>query len=378
MVNKVDVIIIGAGTMGLSSGYYLAKSGKTVLMLDAYDPPHTQGSHHGDTRLFRHAYSGNLVYNALALRAHELWSQLERESGRKLFIPSGVLNISPDQDPAAEEKWKHALAFNLPVERLSLMEIKHRWPGFHFPKGYTGILERRAGYLLTDHVLNAYKELSIKHGAKLITGARVQSFEPAGTGFKVHTDAEAFEADQLVITTGAWAQQTAGSIQPPVTAVRQVVGWFETPDLFDVSRFPGFTFDTEDGLYYGFPSQDGSGVKIGRHDGGTVIDSNAPLRPFEENGDDEELLRSALRKYMPEANGKLIRGAACKYENTPDEDFIIDRHPEHKEVILACGFSGHGFKFASAIGELIARLVNGESASYDISAFKLNRFKPFA
>ncbi|MEK5058553.1 N-methyl-L-tryptophan oxidase [Paenibacillus shunpengii] len=375
MKNKVDVIIIGAGTMGLSSGYYLAKSGKSVLMLDAYEPPHTQGSHHGDTRLFRYAYTGDLVYNAMAVRAHELWSQLERESSSTLLIPSGVLNISPDHDPLAEEKWNNALAFNLSVERLSTMGIKHRWPGFHLPKGYSGILERRAGYLLTEPVLHAYKGLAERHGARLVTGAKVLHWESSGSGYIVHTAAEKYEADQLVITTGAWASETAESVKPPVAAVRQVIGWFEAPELFDVSQFPGFTLDTENGLYYGFPSKDGSGLKIGRHDWGTDIDPSAPLLPFQSGGEDEEILRQALHKYIPEANGRLIRGAACKYENTPDEDFIIDYHPDHKGVVLACGFSGHGFKFASAVGELISNLVNGDSIRYNLSAFRLDRFQ---
>lgn len=377
MRTSYDMIIAGAGSMGMSAGYYLARQGVSTLLIDAFDPPHSSGSHHGETRLMRHAYTGHEVYTQMALRADRLWKELEETGGEPLLIRSGVLNMGLSGSASLEAKRWRAEEYQLAVETLSPDEIVKRWPGIRLPEAYIGLYETEAGYLLSEACVRAYRQQALASGAVLLPNTPVKHIEISSNGAAVSTEAGRFTADKLILSLGAWFGSVGGLGPLPIRSVRKAVAWFESDEaLFDTARFPGFTFGSADGGFYGFPSIGGSGLKIGRHDGGREWRPGEPFEPFGTYEEDEADLRRALAAFMPRAAGRLQKGAVCKYELTPDEHFIIDRHPEHEHVLLAGGFSGHGFKFASAVGELLSDLAVKGRTGYDVSPFALSRFMP--
>jgi N-methyl-L-tryptophan oxidase len=370
-----DVIVVGAGSMGMSAGYFLAKHNVKALLIDKFDPPHVSGSHHGETRLIRHAYTGSRTYTAMALRADRLWKELEAESGQRLLVRSGVLNMGPADSGNLEQKWQTTEEFGLNVERLDPGEIRRRWRGIQIPESYVGLYEQEAGFLYSESCIRAYRQQALSLGARLLVNTQVTRINVWKNGITVHTLDGSYHADQLILCAGAWFGELESVMKLPIRSVRKAVAWFEADEvLYDVSRFPGFTYGGHGGGFYGFPSLGGSGVKIGRHDAGQEWHPGMPFQPFGEYAEDELDLRQALEAFLPQAAGRVLRGAVCKYEITPDEHFIIDKHPEHKHVIVAGGFSGHGFKFSGVVGEILAELTLEGKTEQDISPFALTRF----
>lgn len=370
-----DVIVVGAGSMGMSAGYYLARQGAAVLMIDAFDPPHTEGSHHGEPRLIRHAYSGGSPYISLALTADRLWREVEEETGMKLLVRSGVLNATDRELFSWDSRLADAERFGIPVERLEAEEIRHRWPGFALPDHFEGMYEPVAGYLYSERCVSAYRQLALYRGAELAVNSPVRRISAKRGSVTVHTDREVYHASAAVMTAGAWFGMLEPFVHLPIRAVRKVVGWFGTQSAdYDAGRFPGFTIGTKEGGFYGFPSIGGAGLKIGRHDTGAAWSPGEELAPFGSRPEDEGDIRHAVERYLPLAAGRLLQSAVCKYELTADEGFIIDRHPEHPHVWLAGGFSGHGFKFASAVGLVLAELALTGRTGRDLSPFRLSRF----
>ncbi|MBB3112485.1 N-methyl-L-tryptophan oxidase [Paenibacillus phyllosphaerae] len=372
-----DVIIVGAGSMGMSAGYYLARSGVRTLLIDAFDPPHGEGSHHGEPRLIRHAYSGGAAYIELALRAQRLWEEAEASSGLRLFERSGVLNMADPKVYSLHGRLSDAVRQGVQAEWLNAAEIRHRWPGIELPERFEGLYEPDAGYLHSESCVTAYRNLALAHGAELIVNTPVTGITAREGSVTVHTASGDYAAGAAILSAGAWFRTLAPFIELPIQAVRKVVGWFETQGGgFDAGRFPGFTLGTEHGGFYGFPSIQGAGLKIGRHDQGIPWHPGETPDAFGTYPEDEGDLRSALAAVMPQAAGRLLRSAVCKYELTPDEHFIIDRHPEHRHVWIAGGFSGHGFKFSSVIGEQLALLAQHLAPTADLRQFALSRFNP--
>ncbi|MED4600903.1 N-methyl-L-tryptophan oxidase [Paenibacillus validus] len=375
MKQSFDVIVVGAGSMGMSAGYHLAKRGIRTLLIDSFDPPHEQGSHHGEPRLIRHAYSGGPTYVSLALEADRLWLELEEASNQKLLVRSGVLNMADRALIKFQARIEDAGRAGVRVEWLDAAEIRHRWPAVRLPETYEAMYEPDAGYLFSERCVAEYRKLALVEGATILPYTPVEQIWSEGSGIRVRTRVGEFAADQTIISAGAWFKTLEPFVTLPIRAVRKTVGWFRSkPGLFDAGAFPGFTLGTDNGGYYGFPSIDGAGIKLGRHDGGLPWLPGETAAPFGHLEQDEGDLRQTLENYMPQAAGALLRGAVCKYELTPDEHFIIDRHPVHSNVILAGGFSGHGFKFSSAVGAVLADLIEGKKPSVDLGMFALSRF----
>jgi monomeric sarcosine oxidase len=375
--NHYDVIIVGAGSMGMAAGYYLSKGNQNTLLIDSFDPPHSLGSHHGDTRIIRHAYGESREYVPLALRAQQLWEELEQLSGKQLFSRTGVLCAGAPGSTFTNEVINSAKEFSLPLEIMDSNEINARWPGLRLPEGFIGCLETSSGILFSEECVRAFKELYIQKGKSLKTNSPVIDIEVGTDKTLVRTENAVYTADTLVVCAGAWSGKILErtGIYIPVKPTRKTVAWFECDhQLYDSSSLPAFTIDLIDRHYYGFPSLHNSGLKIGRHDGGQIVDPNQFNREFGEFIEDETDLRNFLSEYMPLANGRLVKGKTCLYTMTPDEHFIIDQHPEYKNLIIATGFSGHGFKFASVVGEIIADLVTNQKSAFDLSMFSLNRF----
>ncbi|WP_076302092.1 N-methyl-L-tryptophan oxidase [Paenibacillus odorifer] len=374
--NSYDVIIVGAGSMGMSAGYYLAKRGVKTLLIDAFDPPHTQGSHHGETRLIRHAYSGDPAYINLALRADHLWQEAEQLSGIELLVRSGVLNLADSAVYSFSGRLAEAMKRKVQVQHLDAGEIRRRWPGLNIPETFAAMYEPDAGYLYSERCISAYRQLALGQGAELLTNTSVVNITARESSVTVHTTNGDYHGASAILSAGAWFGALAPFVHLPIKAIRKVVGWFESSPAFAAGNFPGFTLGAEEGGYYGFPSIAGAGLKIGRHDTGLEWKPGTLLAPFGSETSDEQDLRRVLETYMPGAAGRLLKGSVCKYEHTPDEDFIIDRHPLHSNVLVAGGFSGHGFKFSSVVGEILADLATSGATNHNIQPFALSRFTP--
>jgi N-methyl-L-tryptophan oxidase len=373
-----DTLIVGAGSVGMAAGYFLSKAGHKVLLLDAGDPPHDGGSHHGSTRLIRHAYGEGAAYVPLALRAQQLWLELEQEADARVFERTGVVNIGPAGNPFMQEVQRSALQHGLCVESLDAAEGMRRWPAWRLSAQEGVSFEPDAGVLYCEQAIRSYRDLAIALGAALRTNTLVTGIElQAQSGVNVVTDTgERFSGRHLIVCAGKWTAALLRSFGAPlpVTRVRKTFAWFDAPPgLFAPEVFPGFAIASELGQYYGFPNLDGSGLKVGRHDGGQPVTTDAPLTPFGREPGDLPELENFLRRYLPDA-GKLRNGKTCEYDVTPDEHFIIDQLPGGANVHVATGFSGHGFKFANVIGEALAERITRGEARFDLSLFARERF----
>ena len=372
-----DVIIVGAGSMGMAAGYYFSKKGKKTLLIDSYIPPHNSGSHHGETRIIRYAYAEGEEYVPFILRAKELWSDLEKETQKQLFLPTGVLSVGDEKSDFIQNTISSSNSYSLPLDVMNASDIHRRWPGITIPGDFIGCFEPTSGVLKCEEIIKAYQQLAEIHGAAVLTNSRVTDITVHNGNVTVKTDHQTFHAEALVLTTGAWAQQLLSilDLKLPLSPVRKTFAWFEAEEQqFAQQHFPVFAFETPQGLYYGFPSIDGAGLKVGRHDGGEPFNLDEPLVDFGGRAGDKADLVQFLRQYMPAVH-QLKFGKTCKYTMTPDEKFIIDLHPKYPNVAIAAGFSGHGFKFSSAVGEALCHLIISGKNDVDISQFSIKRFE---
>lgn len=363
--------------MGMAAGAFLAQQKVKTLLIDAFDPPHNNGSHHGDTRMIRHAYGEGRQYVTLVKRAQQLWEDLERKSGYKIFEKTGVLGLGPSDSSFLQETVEAAKKYELPLQVLNADEVKDKWPGISIPNNYIGCFESESGLIYSEKAIQAYKEIAIENGAQLVTNTPVQQINMnKSDAVEIVTADTVFRAKKIIITVGAWADKLLPSLNLPIQPTRKVVGWFETQEgLYDSSNFPSFYVDDKDKMFYGFPNLNGTGLKVGRTDGGQEIDPNQHTQNFGKYDVDEGDLRYFLENYLPGANGALKEGRTCIYTLSSDHDFIIDHHPDNNNIIIACGFSGHGFKFGSVMGEVLSQMAIKGQTEYDISIFSLNRFQ---
>ncbi|MBB6448251.1 monomeric sarcosine oxidase [Geomicrobium halophilum] len=371
-----DVIVVGAGSMGMAAGYYLTRQGAKTLLIDAFDPPHTNGSHHGDTRIIRHAYGEGREYVPLALRAQTLWNELQQEVDETIFKKTGVLGFGPEGSAFIDEAIASSKQYSLPLELLDAGEVNKRWPGIKLPEGYKGCFEPESGVLYSENCIRAYRQLATKNNATILTNTPAKDIEIYEDSVSITTEQDTYTAKKLIISAGAWNEKVLSNLglDIPLQPTRQTTTWFDSdPSLYESDVFPAFFVDMPSGVYYGFPSFDGCGLKIGRHDIGQKTEPAYVNREYGIYPEDENYGREFLERYMPEAAGKLKRGIACIYTRTPDEHFIVDLYPQHSHVTIAAGFSGHGFKFASVIGEILSQLALDGNTEHDISIFSITR-----
>jgi len=385
--NQYDVIIIGAGSFGISTGYQLAKQGVSVLLIDAHNPPHTSGSHHGSARIVRSAYTMGPSYVKLALRSIELWKSLADDASRNadqleklpIYDPIGVISIGPSGSTFIESKTGSCHAFGIPFEKLSAHEIEARWPGFSLEQHMEGLFEPEGGILYSENIITLYKTLSIQQGAVLLTNTKVERIESHEAELHaVVTDKGSFYAPKVLVSAGAWSAQVLPELKGIVQPYRKPIAWFDAPaDIYGAPHFPAFIINNGvHNEYFGFPALDANGLKIGRHHGGHLAAADRPVPPFGAYPEDEQELVEALEKFLPKT-GKLLRGQICLYENAPGEEFIIDEVPGRSNVWFAGGGSGHGFKFASGIGEALSIALTKGKKEYplDWNAFTFKGVK---
>ena len=376
MPDDFDVIICGLGAMGSAAAYHLARAGHSVLGLDRYQPPHTFGSSHGLTRIIREAYFEHPLYVPLVQRAYELWGDLEKESGRKLFIQTGGLMIGPPEGVLVAGAKRSAEEHKLQYELLSAAEIRRRFPVLAPDEKMVAVSEPRAGILFPELAIQTHLDLGIKYGADLRFNEPVVRWEPDGDGVRVFTASGVYSGQKLLLSAGAWVNSLLSRPGLPLTVERQILFWFEpksSRDRFNPQICPVHIWEyARHRFFYGFPDL-GDGVKVAIHHEGELTNSESISR--EVAAVEIENMRTILRRFVPAADGALKSAAVCIYTNTPDEHFILDYHPDHRQVLIASPCSGHGFKFSPVIGELATKLLEDKTSGFDLSLFRMNRFR---
>lgn len=379
MPRTSDVIVLGLGAMGSAIAGALAGQGRRVTAFDAFTPPHTHGSSHGRSRIYRQAYWEDPRYVTLLLRARELWEKLERDSGHQLLHLTGGLMLGPRAGQLVQRSAESARRFDLPHEILSAAEIRRRWPIFQIDDETVGLLEQNAGYLDPELCVRQQLLQAARLSADLHCNEPVLAFHTAPGSVTVRTTQATYSAGHLVVAAGAWAPQVLADLGLPLRVTRQVVFWFEPAtslDLFRPERLPVYLFETApDALkLYGFPltGAEAEGVKVGVHGVDEVCTPDTASREIRPS--DEALIRRRLAASMPALNGRLVHAETCLYTITPDEHFVLGAHPHDPAITLALGFSGHGFKFAPVVGEAIAEMVAQGHTRHDLAMFSPGRF----
>jgi sarcosine oxidase len=369
---RFDSIVVGIGGMGSAALCHLARRGERVLGLERFSVPHELGSSHGLTRVIRLAYYEDPAYVPLLRRAYELWRELESRAGEQLLHVTGSIDAGPG---IFEGSLRSCEEHDLPHEVLTGAELSRRYPAYRLPAETQVLLQPDGGFLLPERCIVAHVNEAETRGAVVRTGERVLGWEPAGDGVRVRSDRGLYEAERLVLCAGAWSESVAQLPPGLVTAERQVLAWLDPlePELFQPQRFPVFNLVVPEGRWYGFPVFGVPGFKVGRyHHRGELVDPDAFDR--EPSREDEELLRSFAELYFPAGAGPTALLKTCLFENSPDEHFLLDLHPECPQAVVAAGFSGHGFKFCSVVGEILAELALTGETQHEIGFLRLDRF----
>lgn len=375
-MKQYDAIVIGVGGMGSAALFHLAHRGWKVLGLEQFDVPNEMGSSHGQSRMIRYTLQEHPSYVPLVRRAYELWHQLENSSRERLLVTTGSIRAGYEEDDYFRGAIEACDTHQIPYQVLTGPETNLRFPGYNFGSDVFAVYQADGGFLLPERCIVNHVFGALKAGAEVHGRERVLEWEPVGEGIRVRTDRDTYDAGRLVICAGPWAGKIEPVLAQHTAAERQVLGWFqpERPDLFRPDIFPVFGLFVEEGRFYGFPVYGVPGFKVGRshHLNQQVGDPDQLDREIHD--EDEALLRDFTRRYFPLAAGPALTLKTCMFTNSPDGHFILDVHPEYPQVSLASGFSGHGFKFASVIGEIMADLAETGETTHDLSLFRLSRF----
>ena len=372
-----DVIVIGTGGMGAAAACHLARRGVHVLGLDRFPVAHDRGSSHGQTRLIRLAYYEHPDYVPLLRRAFDLWRDLERDAGRPLLVESGLVMAGPASGAVIAGALTSARTHALPVERLTAAAATARWPALRVPEWWDVVYESTAGYLFVEDCVRAHAAAATRAGAELRSGVTVHGWRIAGGRVVVETNAGSFTADRLVLCPGAWATGLLQVPGVPLTVLRKSLFWFAASPGHETEhaagRLPCFAFDTPAGFFYGFPALDARGIKVANHTGGRVVADPLALDRGVDP-DEQGQLAAWLGDHLPGVDRRPTGHATCMYTMSPDHHFLLGLHPAHPQVAIAAGFSGHGFKFASVVGEILADLATTGRTSHPIGFLNPGRF----
>lgn len=368
-----DVIVIGGGTMGTAAALALARRGARTIVLEQFGHIHDQGSHGGETRVIRHVYAESPEYVPLVRRADALWQELETETGEPILVRCGGLELAAPGFHHARRARESADEHAIPYEWLTPREAMARWPMFHIPDDWDALYSPVSGFLRNGPALTAMAQVARRHGAIIREHAAVETWGAKHNYVYANTREGRVEADSLIVTAGAWTGRLLARIGLPLEIRRKTLWWQKVADplQFQPDRFPVFITDSSHGEIYGFPIDGTPGLKIANHAGGEPVDVAAVDRATRpgENADCLALTGEIFTGVLPD----VVRSAVCLYAMTPDTDFILDHYPAQRRIAIGAGFSGHGFKFAPAIGEMLASLVlDPETAP--MPRFSLARF----
>ena len=376
LATRYDAIVIGLGGMGSATAYHLARRGRRVLGLEQFDLLHDLGSSHGVTRIIRLAYHEHPSYVPLLRRAYELWHDLEAGAGERLLITTGSLEGGPEDGSTFRGALEAAELHDLEHEVLDAAEMRRRYPAYVGFDDRTRVVHQPdGGFLLAERTILAHVNGALAAGAELRFREPVLRWEPIADGVRVQTAHATYEAERLVVCAGAWARALVPELDRLAVPERQVLAWLQPTrvEAFQPDRFPVFLIDVDEGSFYGFPIHDVPGFKFGKyHHLEEPIDPSDPDRTVRPA--DEAVLRAFAERYFPDGAGATVMLKACMFTNSPDEHFLLDTLPAARQVSLFAGESGHGYKFASVIGEILADLAVEGETRHDIGLFRLDRF----
>ncbi|MGB3310316.1 MAG: N-methyl-L-tryptophan oxidase [Nodosilinea sp.] len=381
MAQHFDVIVIGAGGVGSATAYYLSKAGKKVLLLEQFELNHQNGSSYGYSRVIRYTYD-NPIYVDLMRDAYPLWFALQEEAGEQLYVKTGGLDFGfPDTDTFRQMK-ASLDATELDYEHLDKADIAARYPQFALDDGMEGLFHADSGLLRASRCVLAHTRLAQEHGATVIDQTPVLKVTPTDYGVEVETQGETYGCDRIVLTVGSWAKGLLAQqgIDLPLKIMPCQLGFYQpgTPTDFEPGKFPVF-FAHMNGPYgempYGIPHEDPSiGLKITTFYGWDTVEKPSDV-DYTPSQDWTERIRDFAKQYIPDGAGPLISTRRCLYTLTPDKQFVIDQHPNHPQVVIGAGFSGHGFKFTTLMGKMLADLAIEGQTPHDTSLFQLSRFQ---
>jgi len=372
-----DVVVCGLGAMGTAAAQHLARRGKRVLGIERYASGHDRGSSHGRTRIIRLGYFEHPSYVPLLRHAYGLWRDLERAAGRELLHVTGIAEIGPPNGALVKGTLGSARIHDLPHEVIPAPELMRRFRAFRVPPDYVAVLQPDGGMLEAEGAVTAQLALATAAGAHIRNNERVRALEPHPNYVRIVTDRGSVDAGAAIVTVGPWLPSFLPALGAPLRVTREVMTWFAPADaqLFSPGRTPVFIIESRHGMHYGIPPHGDihAGIKVAKHHHrNEAVDPDAYDRKV--SADDEALIRVVLAEHIPAANGRLVAAKTCLYTMTPDGDFLIDRLPGASNVIVASPCSGHGFKFAPVIGEIVADLATTGATPHDIARFSLRRF----
>lgn len=371
-----DVAVVGLGGMGSAILAHCAAHGASAVGIEQFEPAHDRGSSHGKTRMIRKAYFEDAAYVPLVLRAYELWRELERAAGDEILRITGVLSVGEESSKIIQGTRRAAGEHDLAVESLSQREVKVRYPRLELRQDEVALLESDGGVLDPERAVRAHLKVAEANRAEMRFGVAMESWHAVNKGFELRlTGGTQISASKLVLSLGPWFQETLEALGVRIRVQRNIQAWF-SPDshTYDAPGFPAFLVDRKDltAPLYGFPDF-GDGVKAAFHGFGDLTDAEHIDREVDPGRDVEPIAR-AMEQWMPGAARSLREAKPCMYTLTPDEHFVIDHHPDHTNLILCGGFSGHGFKFAPVVGEIAAGLALDGGSRHGIEFLSLRRF----
>ena len=372
-----DVIVVGLGGMGSAAAYHLAARGQRVLGLERHTPAHDKGSSHGGSRIVRQSYFEDPSYVPLLLRSYELWERLAADSGVDVITLTGGLFLGHPDTLTFSGSLRASQQWGLPHEVLDASEVRRRFPTFAPAPEEMALYEALAGFVRPEATVTAHLALAERAGADLHFGEPVVSWQSTAHGVRVVTGQGSYEAGQLVIAPGAWAPTLLADLGVSIEVERQVMYWFEPlqgvgPYLPD--RHPIYIHEDRDGVQvYGFPAIDGpeGGAKVAFFRRGVPCTPDTIDRTVSDV--ETDVMREHAARLLPTLPTRFLDAATCMYSNTPDQHFVLATHPEHANVTVACGFSGHGFKFVPVVGEVLADLATTGTTTHPISLFDPRR-----
>jgi sarcosine oxidase len=372
-MQNYDVIVIGCGGVGSATLYQLAREGVRALGIEQFGIAHERGSSHGQTRIIRQAYFEHPDYVPLLRMAYAAWGKLEQQSGRKLFHRIGLLEVGPADGALIPGVLESARRHNLAIETFNAAEVALRFPGFRAPQDAVAVFEENAGYLLVEEAVRAQLDCARNCGAELRTGQTVRAWRVEGDTVCVDCEQESFSAARLIVTTGAWSASLLRPFGVNLRVVPKHLHWYANESTNYRDGSPVFFYEIPRGYFYGFPQLDERGVKIGEHSGGDEVSD--PLKVA--RGVDPEDRRRTIEflcDYLPQVSHRAEDHTVCFYTFSPDNHFIVDRHPEYENVAFAAGLSGHGFKFAPVLGQVLSDFALRGSTDLPVAFLSLNRF----
>lgn len=369
-----DAIVLGTGGVGSAALYELARLGLNVLGIDRFTPGHDRGSSHGHSRIIRRSYFEHPGYVPLLNSAYECWDLLASRHSRDLFRRTGVVYFVSPNGPVHTGVMTSATQYGLHVDELTTEEAVRQFPGFVAPEGTVALYERDAGMLFVEECVRAFVKDAVNHGAHLKHGEPVVDWTADGGDVVVRTKRQEYRARRLIVTAGSWACQLLSDLNLPLEIRRKHMHWFASDGMHHrlEKGSPCFFTEALGGYFYGFPDDGQTGVKVAEHSGGAVVSD--PL------SDDRAVSEADLHRvnqfrqmYLRGVSSRSLSHQVCYYTMTPDEHFIVDRHPDFPNVVFAAGLSGHGYKFAPVLGQILAKLACEQEPPFDLEFLRLSR-----